>query len=119
MGVALPMPRCQGRHLTTYTREGDGLWLDFVRSALRLAAVLFWVDRCFGSWVLLGFSCLLPAGRLPASPGNHTHARDNMQNSNLILQQHQNDRCSKYSGNAIMRTNLQFQGTAGDMHGVT
>ena len=31
----------------------------FVRSALlRLTVDLCWVDRCFGSWVLLGLSCL-------------------------------------------------------------
>ena len=37
----------------------DGIWFRFVRSALLLAVILCWVDRCFGSWVLLGFFSLL------------------------------------------------------------
>ena len=37
----------------------DAIWFGSVRSALRLAAVLCFVDRCFGSWVLLGLLCLL------------------------------------------------------------
>ena len=35
-----------------------GVWFGFVRFALLLAVVLFWVDRCFDSWVLLGLFCL-------------------------------------------------------------
>ena len=36
-----------------------GVWFGFVRIALLLAVILCWVDRCFDSWVLLGFFCLL------------------------------------------------------------
>ena len=35
-----------------------GVWLGFVRFAALLAVVLCCVDRCFGSWVLLGLFCL-------------------------------------------------------------
>ena len=31
-----------------------GVWFGFVRSALLLAVVLCWVDRCFYSWALPG-----------------------------------------------------------------
>ena len=34
-------------------------WFGFVRSTLLLAVVLCWVDRGFGSWVLLGVFCLV------------------------------------------------------------
>ena len=37
----------------------DGIWFRFVRSALRLAVVLCWIDRCLGSWVLPGLFFLL------------------------------------------------------------
>ena len=36
-----------------------GVWFDFVRFAFLLAVILCGVDRCFGSWVLLGLFCLL------------------------------------------------------------
>ena len=38
-----------------------GVWFGFVRSALLLAVVLCWVDRCFDSQVLLGLLCNLRA----------------------------------------------------------
>ena len=36
-----------------------GVWFGFVRFALLLAVILCLVDRCFASWELLGFFCLL------------------------------------------------------------
>ena len=36
-----------------------GLFFGFARFAIPLAAVLYWVDRCFDSWVLPGLRCLL------------------------------------------------------------
>ena len=48
------------RIIVSFTRVYRvGVWLGFVRFALLLAVVLYWVDPCFGSWVLLGLFCLL------------------------------------------------------------
>ena len=50
------------RIIVSFTRvHCVGVWFGFVRLALLLAIVLFWVPRCFGSWVLLGLFCLLRA----------------------------------------------------------
>ena len=35
----------------------DGVWFGLGRVALLLADVVFWVDCCFGSWVLVGSPC--------------------------------------------------------------
>ena len=43
----------------------DGIWFGFFRSSLRLAVVLCWVDRCFGSLVLLGLYYLTHVKHLP------------------------------------------------------
>ena len=54
--------KCHARSCP-YTRDPvsyrAGVWFDFVSFALHLAVVLCWVDRCFGSWVLLALFLLL------------------------------------------------------------
>ena len=40
--------------LPQHRHEPGGVWFGFVRFAMPLAVVLCRVDRCFGSWALLG-----------------------------------------------------------------
>ena len=47
----------------------DGVCFDFVRFALLLPVVLFWVGCCYGSWVLPGPFFLLCVMPLPAGYG--------------------------------------------------
>ena len=47
----------------------DGVWFGFVMSALLLAVVFCWVDRCVASWVLLGLFCLVRVILTSSRPG--------------------------------------------------
>ena len=65
--------------------DRDGVWFRFIRFALLHAVVFCWVSRCFGSWVLLGFFCLLRVTHKSeqANPNvdqrMHTHSRKSME----------------------------------------
>ena len=58
LDVGWGLPTC--RIIVSFTRVNrDGVCFGLVRSALLLAVVLCWVDRCFDSWMLLALLCLL------------------------------------------------------------
>ena len=72
----------------TPTRYHDGGLFRFIRSALLLAVIRCWVDRCFGSWVHPGTFLRIPGLQLqvvlPSPCGTRTRHQHLHCNTNII-----------------------------------